>query len=116
MQDDEVSSESVKRGKLYANAGADGLFLPAIQQPTHIEQVVKGISIPLNAMAVPGLADATELGRLGVRRLSAGSGVTQAVWKQAESLARDFLQSGRSDTLTAAVMPYGQLQGLFPDR
>lgn len=107
--------EAIARGKLYANAGADGLFLPAISQPEQIEAVVRGVSIPLNVMAVPGLADAEELGRLGVRRLSAGSGISQAVWKHAGSLVQEFLQTGRSRAVTSELMGYGQLQGLFPE-
>src|SRR5262249_7701547 len=32
--------ESIARGTLYSRAGADGLFLPAIRKPEHIEPVV----------------------------------------------------------------------------
>jgi 2-methylisocitrate lyase-like PEP mutase family enzyme len=105
--------ESIARGKVYAGAGADGLFLPGIVEAQHIEAVVDGVSIPLNVMAWPGLADASELGKLGVRRLSAGSGITQVLWDRAATLARDFLNSGRSDPLSEASMPYPQLQALF---
>jgi 2-methylisocitrate lyase-like PEP mutase family enzyme len=106
--------ESIQRGKLYARAGADGLFLPGIKQAEQIEAVVGDVPLPLNVMAWPDLADATELGKLGVRRLSAGSGISQVLWSKAEKLARDFLQSGGSQPLAEASMPYGQLQGLFP--
>jgi 2-methylisocitrate lyase-like PEP mutase family enzyme len=105
--------ESIARGKVYAGAGADGLFLPGIVHAQHIEAVVDGVPLPLNAMARPGLADATELGKLGVRRLSAGSGISQVLWGKAATLARDFLESGRSDALSEASMPYPQLQELF---
>jgi 2-methylisocitrate lyase-like PEP mutase family enzyme len=106
--------ESLRRATLYANSGADGFFLPGVAQPRDIQAVVAGISLPLNAMAWPGLADATELGLLGVRRLSAGSGIPQALWRRAEGLARAFLDSGRSDLLGEFSMPYSQLQQLFP--
>jgi len=105
--------ESIERGKLYAGAGADGLFIPGIVQAEHIKAVVDGVPLPLNAMAWPNLADAAELGKLGVRRLSAGSGISQVLWGKAETLARDFLQSGRSEPLSEASMSYQQLQGLF---
>ena len=58
------------------------------------------VPLPLNVMAWPGLADAAGLGKLGVRRLSAGSAIAQALWGRAELLARDFLQDGRSDPLS----------------
>ena len=105
--------ESVARGKLYAGAGADGLFLPGIMQADQIKSVVNGVALPLNAMAWPGLGDASELGKLGVRRLSAGSGISQVLWGTAETLGRDFLNSGRSEPLSEASMPYQQLQELF---
>jgi len=105
--------ESVMRGKLYAGAGADGLFLPGIVRTEHIRAVVSGVPLPLNAMAWPELADAEELGKLGVRRLSAGSGISQVLWRKAQALAQDFLHNGRSTPLMEASMPYSQLQGLF---
>jgi 2-methylisocitrate lyase-like PEP mutase family enzyme len=108
--------ESIARGKLYATAGADGLFLPGIVQARDIEAVANGVALPLNAMAWPGLADASDLGKLGVRRLSAGSGISQVLWAKAATLARDFLDGGRSAPLLEASMPYPQLQELFPGK
>ena len=114
VEDSKRVEESIGRGKLYAKAGADGLFVPGIVQPQDIKAVVAGVALPLNVMAWPGLADAAELGKLGVRRLSAGSSISQVLWGTAERLARDFLKSGRSEHLEQGSMSYPQLQGLFP--
>ena len=108
--------EAIARGKVYAGAGADGLFLPGVVQPRDIAAVVDGVALPLNAMAWPGLAGAAELGKLGVRRLSAGSGISQVLWGKAAMLARDFLEGGHSEPLSEASMPYPQLQELFPGK
>jgi 2-methylisocitrate lyase-like PEP mutase family enzyme len=108
-------AESIARGKRYLDAGADGLFLPGIVDATHIKTVAESVPLPLNVMAWPGLADAAALGRLGVRRLSAGSGISQAIWAKAALLAREFLKNGRSDPLAEASMPYPELQALFPE-
>jgi len=105
--------ESITRGKLYSRAGADGLFLPGVSQADHIKAVVAGVTLPLNAMAWPSLPNASELGKLGVRRLSAGSGISQALWGRAEKLAKDFLETGRSEPLGESSMPYGRLQDLL---
>ncbi|HWT36138.1 MAG TPA: isocitrate lyase/phosphoenolpyruvate mutase family protein [Paraburkholderia sp.] len=105
--------ESIARGNLYASAGADGLFLPALVHASDIEAIVGATRLPLNVMAVPGLADAATLGKQGVRRISAGSGISQAVLGKAKAIARDFLENGRSDALNDDPLPYSELQGLF---
>jgi 2-methylisocitrate lyase-like PEP mutase family enzyme len=63
-------------------------------------------------MSWDGLPDATALESLGVKRLSAGSAITQAVWSQAARMARDFLESGQSEHLSSQI-PYSQMQALF---
>lgn len=107
--------EVLSRGALYRSAGTDGLFVPGLSEPAAIKAVVEGVDLPVNVMAWPGLPPASELGALGVRRLSAGSGIPQMLWGQAAKLAREFLESGRSESMSEGSMPYGQLQGLFKD-
>jgi 2-methylisocitrate lyase-like PEP mutase family enzyme len=108
-------AESISRGTLYSRAGADGLFLPGICRADHIKSVAAGVPRPLNVMAWPDLPDAEELGRQGVRRLSAGSGIPQALWGKADTIARNFLESGRSEVLLDGPMSYGAMQSLFPE-
>jgi 2-methylisocitrate lyase-like PEP mutase family enzyme len=105
-------AETLARGALYRSAGADGLFVPALVQPAQIRAIVEGIELPVNVLAWQGLPNATELAELGIRRLSAGSGISQVLWAQAEKLAKGFLDEGRSDALEGQ-MPYPRLQGLF---
>jgi 2-methylisocitrate lyase-like PEP mutase family enzyme len=105
--------ESIARSALYAGAGADGFFLPGVYQADHIRTVADNISLPLNVMAWPELANAEELGELGVRRLSAGSGISQAAMATAEKLAHDFLANGSSVSIYSGAIPYAQLQDLF---
>jgi len=105
-------AETLSRAALYIAAGTDGLFVPAVVEPEQIKTIVAAISVPLNVLAWEGLADAAELGRLGVSRLSAGSGIPQVLWAQAEQLAKNFLEGGRSEDLKGQ-MPYPHLQALF---
>lgn len=113
VQPSKQIEESIMRGKLYARAGADGLFLPGIHQHDEIQAVVNEVSLPLNVMALPGLSNANELGKLGVRRLSAGSSISQLLWEKAEQIAQKFLQNGDSDLLYEESMSYPHLQELF---
>lgn len=105
--------ETLSRGATYRAAGADSLFVPGLRDTAEIAAVVEGAGLPVNVMAYPGLAAAAELERLGVRRLSAGSGIPQMLWGHAEKLARDFLDTGRSESMAEGAMPYPQLQALF---
>jgi 2-methylisocitrate lyase-like PEP mutase family enzyme len=105
--------ESIARGDLYAAAGADGLFLPALAKPADIAAVVSAIALPLNVMALPGLPDATTLGQLGVRRLSAGGAISQIVLQTAKEQMQAFLHDGKSDGLYDKAMPYSEIQALF---
>lgn len=105
--------ESVGRGEYYAAAGADGFFLPAVVRPEDIALIASEVPLPLNVLSVPGLPDAAELGKLGVSRLSAGSGIAQKVWGDTEELVSNFLKTGHSEPLFSNAMGYQQLQGLF---
>lgn len=105
--------ESISRGNFYAKAGADGFFLPGILQSSDIAQVSSDIPLPLNVMAVPGLAPSVELAKLNVKRLSAGSGIAQAVWGRAGEIVAKFLGGGDQSSLFSDSLAFGQLQRLF---
>jgi len=110
------AEEVLSRAALYRNAGASGLFVPGLREPNEIKAVAADAGLPLNVMAWPGLPTAGELAQLGVRRLSAGSGIAQALWGKAAALAGDFLKTGRSDPLGEGAMSYGDINALFGRR
>ena len=60
------------RAKAYADAGADGIFIPGAAEPATLEQLTGAVSLPVNVLVVPGLT-LTDLKNLGVRRVSTGS-------------------------------------------
>jgi 2-methylisocitrate lyase-like PEP mutase family enzyme len=60
------------RARAYADAGADGIFVPGATAPDDIRTITAGIALPVNVLAHPSLTVA-ELGELGVRRVSSGS-------------------------------------------
>jgi len=109
-------AEVLSRAKLYRNAGASGLFVPGLREPGEIKAITADAGLPVNVMAWPGLAGAADLAQLGVRRLSAGSGIAQALWGKAATLAGDFLKTGRSDPLGEGAMTYADINALFGKR
>lgn len=62
----------LSRARTYADAGADGIFVPGLTDAADIRNIASGIGLPLNVLAHPSLTVA-ELGELGVRRVSSGS-------------------------------------------
>jgi 2-methylisocitrate lyase-like PEP mutase family enzyme len=108
--------ETITRAKLYRDAGADGIFVPGLTEPDAIRAIVQATGLPLNLLARPGLPDAAELSKLGVRRLSAGSAISAAACQTTADFAKAFLETGNSADVVKNNMPYGQLQGLFQER
>ncbi|QKJ30760.1 isocitrate lyase/phosphoenolpyruvate mutase family protein [Mucilaginibacter mali] len=106
-------AETVKRAKLYAAAGACGLFVPVITNGEEIAHIAENTSLPLNVLAMPGLAKADRLANWGVKRLSAGTGVSHIAWQTAAKIARAFLTTGDSAVFEADELPVVNLQQLL---
>ena len=107
-------AEALRRQALYAEAGSDGFFAPGVVEPDVIRMLVEGSSQPLNLLARPGLPAAETLRSLGVRRLSAGSWITSAVYGRAKALAEGFLADGRSEPLVEGAITWGEMNALMP--
>ena len=116
VSEDKRLEEAIARGRRYQQAGADGFFVPALTDPIQIRRIVEEVDLPLNVMVWPGQSAADALCKLGVRRLSAGSAISQILWAQAEGLAREFLRTGESAPLNKASKSYPELQALFANR
>lgn len=107
-------TEAARRGAIYAAAGADGLFTPGLTDTGDIAEMVGATALPLNLLAYPGLPDARTLEGLGVRRLSAGSGIVGATWGRAAALTEGFLADGRSGPLGEGALGWGEVNALMP--
>jgi len=107
------AEEAVRRGGLYREAGASGLFVPGITSEADIAAVVKGVSMPVNVMARPALPELERLRALGVRRYSAGSSIGETVNALALAMMRDFLATGRVQTYGVPALSYPELNALM---
>ena len=66
-------AETLRRVRLYADAGADGVFVPGLAEPADIVAVVAAVEVPVNILFLPDRHTAAGLANLGVRRISTGS-------------------------------------------
>lgn len=70
---DDALGESIHRAQRYAEAGADGIFIPLIEKEEDIKALLAAVSLPLNVFATPQLPSYESLGALGVKRISYGA-------------------------------------------
>ena len=103
---------AVRRAVAYLEAGADCVFVPGVKDLETISALVREIPGPLNVLAGPGAPSMDELARLGVRRVSVGSGLARAVMGLTRSIGRELLQGGNYRALDDALS-YAEANALF---
>jgi 2-methylisocitrate lyase-like PEP mutase family enzyme len=69
---DDTPEATLARAATYQDAGADGVFLPGATDPDLLRTITSSLDVPVNVLAIPGRT-LTQLGELGVRRVSTGS-------------------------------------------
>ncbi|RZS30525.1 2-methylisocitrate lyase-like PEP mutase family enzyme [Herbihabitans rhizosphaerae] len=70
--------ETLRRVRAFADAGADGVFVPLLNDPQEITAVVRAVDVPLNTLLCAAAPTVDQLGELGVRRVSTGSRLFRA--------------------------------------
>jgi 2-methylisocitrate lyase-like PEP mutase family enzyme len=106
-------AETLKRGQLYREAGADGLFVPLLIESEEIRVIASSAGLPLNVLAWPGLPDLEALTGLGVKRLSAGSGIARILYAQGAAVAAAFLSTGRLAGTGETSLAYADVNSLM---
>ena len=84
---EEKLNETLRRGKAYLDAGADGLFPPAMKDKDELAKLVSVLSCPVNVIAMPGIPDFRTLREIGVKRVSLGPGFLKIAIKAMKQLA-----------------------------
>ena len=84
---DECLNEAAKRAKAYADAGADGIFVPGLTDLVLIEKFALLTPLPVNIMVTQGVPEIPDLARVGVRRVSLGPWPMMAAMRDIEQAA-----------------------------
>ncbi|WP_344482302.1 isocitrate lyase/phosphoenolpyruvate mutase family protein [Glycomyces endophyticus] len=103
---------AIERAATYTEAGADGIFVPGVTDSETIAALVNAISLPLNILAGPGAPAPSALAKLGVARISLGSGVASAAYAAARRATIAFIESD-SYVGVEDGLDYGTMQGLL---
>lgn len=107
--------DTIRRLQAYEAAGASVLYAPGITQPEDIRTVCASVSKPVNIlMGIKGapLLTVKELGALGVRRISLGSGFCRAALTAFYRAAREVADHG-TFTFNEDTFYMSELMDLF---
>ncbi|MCI3134050.1 isocitrate lyase/PEP mutase family protein [Phenylobacterium aquaticum] len=99
---DLAEAEAIRRARLYAGAGASGIFIPFANEAALIGRLAAAAPLPLNIMSFAGVPTAAQLQTLGVRRLSSATGLFKAAFAALQSATQAYLASGDPGPLAAA--------------
>ncbi|MGI5489246.1 cytochrome P450 [Microtetraspora malaysiensis] len=106
----EMLDEALRRCRAYAEAGADGVFVPGVAETEHIRALVGGAGAPLNVLFLSARHTVAGLAELGVRRISCGSLLYRAALGAAVTTALAVAKGGP----VAADLPgYAEVQALL---
>jgi 2-methylisocitrate lyase-like PEP mutase family enzyme len=105
--------EAVRRANAYLAAGADCAFVPFVSEREVIARLVAAIEGPLNVLGTPSAPPIPELERLGVRRVSVGSGPARAAYGRARRIAIELKERGTYAALGEDAISYAEMQRLF---
>lgn len=87
-----MADAAIERGHAYAEAGADGLFVPGVVDLKLIERIVRAVPLPVNVIAVPGSPAPRALAEAGVARISHGPWPYRAMLRALEEAAAAALR------------------------
>lgn len=105
-------SEALRRLSAFRDAGADCVFAPGLTDAETIERLVKAVACPISILAGPGSPSISELSRLGVARVSVGSGPMRATLGLLRRMAEELRTSGTYSSMEDAV-PYAEVNKLL---
>ena len=105
--------ETLRRLNAYREAGADCLFVPGVTDMPTLTLLVHSVQGPLNVLVGPGMPSVADLQRIGIARLSVGSGIMRATLAVARDAAEELLQKGTYSTFLDRNIPYNEVNELM---
>ena len=106
--------EALRRARIYEAAGADGIFMPGLDQIDDIRRMAQQLSLPLNIYAgYEGVPDVKALSEAGVKRVSLGCGPLQSVLGLARRIVTETLEEGTYRTMVAGMLSNQEINKLL---
>jgi 2-methylisocitrate lyase-like PEP mutase family enzyme len=95
---------TLKRAKLYADAGADGLFVTGVQDRSLVKEITASVTLPVNVVGVPKLGSIEALAESGVKRISMAVLLYKATYGYLEKVVQ-AIQTEQSFTPLLQLLP-----------
>jgi 2-methylisocitrate lyase-like PEP mutase family enzyme len=86
--DGSMVDHALDRARAYADAGANGFFVPVLADLTLLERVCAKSPLPVNFMTFPGCPSSREVAATGIARISHGPFPYRDLMKDLENAAR----------------------------
>jgi 2-methylisocitrate lyase-like PEP mutase family enzyme len=110
------AQRTIERLEAYREAGAQSLFAPGVKDKETIARLARGVHGPLNILATAGTPPIAELEKIGVARVSLGSGPMRATMGLVARIARQLREKGTYSLFTDGAMTYTEANRLFEKR
>jgi 2-methylisocitrate lyase-like PEP mutase family enzyme len=103
---------TVERLRAYRQAGADCVFAPGLSDAATISKLVKAVDAPLNILMSATAPSIPELEKLGVARVSSGSGLMRAALGHVRRVAKQLAETGSYSALLEGAIPFAEVMQL----
>ncbi|OYY89937.1 MAG: phosphonomutase [Sphingomonas sp. 28-66-16] len=91
VHDAAMLDAAIERAYAYADAGANGFFVPGLIDLSLLEKICKRSPLPVNFMAFAGAPSAAQVAQTGIARISHGPGPYRLAMNAFEDAARAAL-------------------------
>jgi 2-methylisocitrate lyase-like PEP mutase family enzyme len=105
--------DAIHRANAFRRTGADCVFVPGLKTPGEIAEFLRQSPGPLNVLGIPGAPPISELERLGVRRVSIGSGGYRAALGLMKRIAAQLREEGNYDLIAKFLIPAAETNQLL---
>lgn len=89
--DSRLAEQAIERGRAYADAGANGYFIPGLADLALVEGICAAVPLPVNAMHLPGGPSRSQWAEAGIARVSHGPFPYMAMQEWLTGQAREAL-------------------------
>jgi 2-methylisocitrate lyase-like PEP mutase family enzyme len=97
-------ADTIARLQAYQEAGADVLFAPAVIDPDALRQLLASVDVPVSVLVLPGAPTVSELGAMGVSRISVGGAIAVAAYGAAINAVTELRAHGTTSYFELAAV------------